>query len=159
MRERVFIRSTTENGLDFPRLHNDACQGRLVRAVQVLDEYTHWKLVRIASNNNFNFMIVSQANQQHLLVTVLNGMPKIVSRNLAVAYDLFGKGADGVCAEFTIRYVSAQNAYTVAIPEGYPAAGTELGLSGHKLSWGADTVLFKAGLPSLWRTLLGSDGT
>lgn len=152
--QAVFLRSTTEDGLGFPRLHNDVSSGATVRAANVTDQYAQWKLKRLA-NNNFQF--ISQASGEALRVLLQpNGPPAMVSCNSAVAYDLTKLGADGVCAEFTITRNIITGASVVSIPSNYPAssAGLPLGLSGSKVNWGnglgADLVLFKAGLPSDW---------
>jgi hypothetical protein len=149
--QKVYIRSTTEDGLNYPRLHNDVTStGQLVRAIGSVppDLTTHWKLVKTSTNN---FMLVSQQNSFPMRVKIINGVPSVISCDPTVAYDLSKKGTDGVCAEFAITYNKAAEAFTISIPSGYPAAGTQLGLSGEKLFWGADVVIFKAGLPSLWK--------
>lgn len=153
--QAVFLRSRTEDGLGFPRLHNDAnSAGSPVRAANVTDQFAQWKLKRLA-NNNFQF--ISQGSGQALRVLLQpNGPPAMVSCNASVAYDLTKLGADGACAEFTITASIKPGAYVVSIPSNYPAssAGLPLGLSGSKVDWGnglgADLVLFKAGLPSDW---------
>lgn len=149
--ERVFIRSTTEDGLNYPRLHNDVTTGQVVRAIESVPidgETTHWRLIKTSTNN---FMIVSQRNSQEMRVPIVNGIPGMISCDPALAFDLSKKGADGVCAEFAIAYNAAAAAFTISIPAGYPAAGTKLALSGNKLDWGAEWVLFRAGPPTLWK--------
>jgi hypothetical protein len=148
--EKVFIRSSTEDGLNYPRLHNDVTSRQEVRAIENVptDGTTHWRLIKTSTNN---FMIVSQQNSQEMRVPIVNGIPGMISCNPALAFDLSKKGADGVCAEFEIAYNAAAAAFTISIPAGYPAAGTKLALSGNKLDWGADWVIFRAGPPSLWK--------
>jgi hypothetical protein len=120
----VFIRTTAERGLDSPRLRNDVTAlvgGFQVRAQNnVSDLNSQWKLKKLA---NGNFQIISQANNEALRVILDPGQKYPISCDPARTYDLAKKGADGICAEFTILSSKSdfdgRSNYAIGIPDSY----------------------------------------